>query len=188
MKESEIVRGYAQAVLGVAQGEGMLDQVERELTQFKEFLQKNHPFQEFLKDPAVAPEGKLKAMAEVLGETVSGATLNAMALPVLQGRGDLLLKIIEAFFGLAAASRKKVTALVTVAVSLSRETEEKLEKALSDLINEPVFLKISVDPSLLGGIVVRMGERIIDGSVRGQLLRLKEQISREILMEKGRSI
>lgn len=185
--KSEIVRGYAQAMLMVAAGEEMLDQVEQDLTQFKKVLEKNSAVLEFLKDPKVAPEGKEKAVGEILGTDVSQITLHQTALAIGQGRGELLLEIIEAFFHLASESRKKATAEVVTAVPLSEETGKKLEQVLSELIGEAVFLKKAVDPSLLGGLVVRVGERIIDGSVRGQLQRMREGISREILTEKGRS-
>jgi F-type H+-transporting ATPase subunit delta len=184
----EIVRGYAQAMLMVAAGEEMLDQVEQELTQFKKVLEKNSSILEFLKDPKVAPEGKEKAVGEILGGDVSQITLHQVMLAIGQGRGELLPDIIDEFFRFAAESRKRTTAEVVTAVPLSEETGQKLEQVLSELIGEAVFLKKAVDPSLLGGLVVRVGERIIDGSIRGQLLRLKEGLSREILTEKGRSI
>lgn len=184
---AEIVRGYAQAMLMVAAGEEMLDQVEQELTQFKKVLEKNSAVLEFLKDPKISPEGKEKAAGEILGGEVSQITLHQIMLAIGQGRGELLLDILDEFFRLASESRKKATAEVVTAVPLTEETGKKLEEVLSGLIGEAVFLKKAVDPSLLGGLVVRVGERIIDGSVRGQLLRMREGISREILTEKGRS-
>ena len=186
IKGSEIIRGYAHAILWVAQGEGMLDRVEQDLAQFKEVLEKNYPLQAFLKDPKVTSEGKQKAIAEILGREVSGMTLSHISLVIGQERGDLLLEIVEQFFHLAAESRRKITAEVTTAVPLPEETRKKLEKVFSELIGQAVFLKTSVDPSLLGAIVVRIGERIIDGSIRGQLDRLREGISKDILAEKGR--
>ncbi|MFQ5780407.1 MAG: FoF1 ATP synthase subunit delta, partial [Nitrospiria bacterium] len=73
------------------------------------------------------------------------------------------------------------TAKVVTAVPLSKETEKKLVETLSDLIGGAVFLEKSIDPALLGGIVVQIGERIIDGSLRGQLNRLREEISMKIM-------
>ena len=134
-------------------------------------------------------EGKRKALAEILlGKEVSGTTLRQIASAIEQDRGDLLLQIMEDFFRLAAESRQKITAEVTTAVPISEETRNRLEKTFSDLVGEAVFLKTLVDPSLLGGLLVRVGERIIDGSIRGQLLRMREGMSREILTEKGRSV
>ncbi len=79
-----------------------------------------------------------------------------------------------------------MTARVITAVPLSEDLEKKLEKTLSDLTGETVFLKKSVDPAILGGIVIQMGERIIDGSLRRRLSGLREEISGRILAEKGK--
>lgn len=186
-RESEVIRAYAQSILQVAQGEGVLDRVERELSQFKELLEKNDSLQEFLKDPKITSEGKQKAVGEILGGDVSGVTRHQIALILSQERAPLLLKIVEEFFRLATESRKKLTARVTTAVPLSEETGKKMEKILSEMAGEPVFLKNSVDPSILGGAVIRIGERIIDGSIKGQLLRLREGIAKKILTEKGKA-
>jgi F-type H+-transporting ATPase subunit delta len=186
--KSEIAQGYARAMLMVAAGEEMVDRVEQELTQFKAVLEKNGSVLEFLKDPKVAPEGKEKAIVEIFGGEISQITLHQVALAIGQGRGELLVDIIDEFFRLASESRKKATADVVTAVPLSEETGKKLEEVLSELIGEAVFLKKTVDPSLLGGLVVRVGERIIDGSIRSQLHRLREGISRELLTEKGRPV
>ncbi len=78
----------------------------------------------------------------------------------------------------AGASRGKLTAQVKTAVPLTAETEKRLEEVLSKLAGQRVFLKTSVDPTLLGGVVVRLGGRIIDGSVKGRLDRLRAVISK----------
>ena len=77
---------------------------------------------------------------------------------------------------------------MTTAVPLSDAVAKKVEATLSDLAGQSVFLKMSVDPSILGGITVQLGDRIIDGSLKGQLDHLREGISRKILTEKGRSL
>ena len=187
IKVSDIIRGYAQAILSVAEREGMLDKVEQELTRFKEVVEKDASLQEFPKDPRVTSEGKQKAVAEILRREVSTISLHHISMAIEHGRAGLLLKVVEDFFSLAAASRRKVTAEVTTAVPLSEETGKKMENLLSEMIGEAVFLKTSVDPSLLGGMVIRVGERIIDGSIRSQFRRLKERISKDILTGKGRS-
>lgn len=185
MMESDIVRGYAHAILDVARAEGMLDRVEQELTQFLGVLEKNYTLQEFLKDPKVTSKGKQKAIAEILGREVSEITLRQIALAIEQERGSLLLKIVEHFFRLAAESRRKITTEVTTAVPVSEETRKELEEVFSELVGQAVYLKTSVDPSLLGSVVVRIGERIIDGSVQRQLDRLRQGIHKGILAEKG---
>ncbi|MFQ5579700.1 MAG: ATP synthase F1 subunit delta [Nitrospiria bacterium] len=182
-----VASGYSQAILAVARAEGLLDKVEGELTQLQEVLEKNPSLLDFLKDRKVTREGKEKALGEILGESVSSVTRHHVSLVADQGRGLLLPEIVRSFFRLAAESRKKTTARIVTAVPLSEATEKNLEKTLSGILGEAVFIKKSVDPSLLGGIVVHMDERIIDGSLRGRLNRLRGEISTKILSEKGRT-
>jgi len=182
---SEIARGYSQALLSLAQSESLRDRVESELTELREALASSGDLLAFLKDPKVTSEGKVKALDEILGEGVSQITRAQLALAVGQGRSGLLPQIIDTFFQLAAESRRKLTAKVTTAVALSEEMAQKVEATISGLAGEPIFLKRAVNPNLLGGIVIQLGDRIIDGSLSSQFRQFQEGISRTILTEKG---
>lgn len=83
------------------------------------------------------------------------------------------------------AFRKEGSAEVITAIPLSKKAQKSVERVLSELAGEGVTIKMSVDPTLLGGIFVRIGEQIIDVSIRGQLDRLKEGIYKEILAHEG---
>jgi len=183
-----VIEGYAEALLAVAKSENSVDQVEKELTDLRDAFSANHDLIAFLKDPKVTAEGKRKAVAELLGDQVSQLVHFQIALAIEQNRAALLPAIIDHFFGLTSESRKKITAKVTTAVPLSEKATEKIEATLSELVGEAVFMKMSVDPDILGGITVHLGDRIIDGSLKGQLDHLREGISRKILTEKGRSL
>jgi len=185
---AEIAVGYSQALLSLAESEGLRDQVEAELTELSAAFSANGDLLTFLKDPKVKNEGKSQALADLLGEGVSRITRTQLSLALEQGRGPILPEILDTFFRLAAESRRKLTAKVTTAVALSGEMTKKVESSISALAGEPIFLKRSVDPDLLGGIVIQLGDRIIDGSLRSQFKQLQEGISKKILTEKGRSL
>ncbi|MFQ5543241.1 MAG: ATP synthase F1 subunit delta [Nitrospiria bacterium] len=187
-KNGNIAQGYSQGLLSIAQGEGLTDQVEGELSDLREALSSNGDLLTFLKDPKVTSEGKKKALADILGAGVSHITHYQIALAIEQGRGACLPEIIDVFFQLAAESRRKLTAKVTTAVPLSEEMAQKVEETISNLAGEPIFLKRAVNTDLLGGIVIQLGDRIIDGSLSSQFKQLQEGISRKILTEKGRSV
>jgi F-type H+-transporting ATPase subunit delta len=127
--KSEIAQGYARAMLMVAAGEEMVDRVEQELTQFKAVLEKNGSVLEFLENPKVAPEGKEKAIVEIFGGEISQITLHQVALAIGQGRGELLLDIIDEFFRLASESRKKATADVVTAVPCRKKPEKNWRRS-----------------------------------------------------------
>jgi len=183
--KKEILRGYGQALLAVARCEGLLDQVELELTGLRDAFTRNSDLAEFMRDAKVTSEGKRKAISEIMGEETSPLTRAQLGFAIDQGRGAYLPGIIDSFFALSAESRKKLTAKVVTAIPVSDRTKQIIEQTLSELVGEPVFLKTSVDPGLLGGITIHLGERIIDGSLKGQLDQLMKGLSRKILTEKG---
>ncbi len=173
MRADSVVKGYASSLFHVAQPEDLVEVVEDELYRLKEVLQKNSELREFLSNLRIAPEGKKKAVVEIFGKGVSSVTLNHLNLVIDQGRQRKLVPIIEEFFALAAAAREKVTAEVITSIPLSEKMAEKLRRALTKATKKQVFLKPRVDPSILGGAIVRVENKIIDGSVRHQLEQMR---------------
>lgn len=169
MKDDSVVKGYAESLFHVAKSEDLVEVVEDELYKLKEVLQKNAELSEFLSNLRIAPEGKKKALMEIFGKEASPVTLNHLNLVIDQGRQRKLVPIIEEYFALAAAAREKVTAEVITSVPLSEEMAEKLARELTKVTKKQVFLKSRVDPSILGGAIIRVENKIIDGSLRHQL-------------------
>lgn len=182
IKKSETINRYAQAILAVAAGEGMIDQVEEDLSLIKEALKGNDTLRQFLKNPQIAHGEKQEAAMEIFGSKVSGIVLQQIALVIGQNRGDLLLNIIDELFRLANESRRKKIGRITTAIPLPEAIERRLERVLSEYIGKVVILKNLVDPSILGGFILQIDEQIIDASIQGQLGRLREEISKEIPM------
>jgi len=173
MRADLVVKGYAAALFHLAKSEDLIEVVEDELYRLKEVLQGNSELREFLSNLRIAPEGKKKAVMEIFGKRVSSVTLHHLNLVIDQGRQRKLLPIIEEFFALAAAAREKVTAEVITSIPLSEKMAEKLRRALTKATKKQVFLKPRVDPSILGGAIVRVENKIIDGSVRHQLEQMR---------------
>jgi len=173
MRDDSVVRGYAEALFQVAKSEDLIEVVEDELYRLKETLHGNSELREFLSNLRIAPEGKKKALMEIFGKKVSSVTLNHLNLLIDLGRQRKLLPIIEEFAALAAAAREKVTAEVITSIPLSGEMVEKLSRELTKATKKQVFLKPRVDPSILGGAIVRVENKIIDGSLRHQLGQLR---------------
>jgi F-type H+-transporting ATPase subunit delta len=177
MKGDSVVKAYAEGLFVVARSEDLVEVVEDELYRLKEVLQGNAELREFLSNLRIAPEGKKKALTEIFGKDISPITLNHLNLIIDQGKQRKLVPIIEEFTTLAAAAREKVTAEVTTSVPLSEQMAEKLRRVLTKVTKKQVFLNSRVDPSILGGAIVRVENKIIDGSLRNQL----EQIRRSMV-------
>ena len=168
------VDGYAAALVEVARAEGSLPQVENELFSVARTFESSDELREALTDPSL-PAARRRAIVEnLLGGKASPITINLVAFVVEVGRARDLPAIIDRVVERAAAERKHAVAEVRSAVALDARRRDKLAKALSKNLGLEVEVKVIVDPSVLGGAAVRVGDTVIDGTVRHRLDELKE--------------
>jgi F-type H+-transporting ATPase subunit delta len=173
----QLVTGYAEALFKVVQAEGELDRVEDELFRFGKLLEQNHELKQALSDQGVDKQQREKVLDELLSDKVSPHTLGLLGFIVTQGRARQLPQILEQVSQLAAEARQSVVAEVRTAVPLDDSQQAELAKSLSSATNKKVTVKVIVDPSVLGGVVAKVGDTVIDGSIKHRLDQLKEQVS-----------
>ncbi|HWC13308.1 MAG TPA: ATP synthase F1 subunit delta [Actinomycetota bacterium] len=172
-----LVQGYAEALFKVVQAEGELDRVEDELFRFGKLLEQNHELKQALSDQGIDKEQREKVLEELLVDKVSPHTLGLLSFIVTQGRARQLPQILEQVSQLAADARQMVVAEVRTAVPLDDKQQADLAVSLSKATNKRVTVKVIVDPSVLGGVVAKVGDTVIDGSIKHRLDQLKEQVS-----------
>jgi F-type H+-transporting ATPase subunit delta len=175
---SDLARGYAKALFQVALAEGALEQVEDELFRFARIVENETKLREALTDPSVESEHRAKMVQELLGNKVSPHTLHIIAFIVQQGRARELSKIIDSLVQLAAEERSKAVAEVRSATPLDEQQRDKLKDAIARATGKQVELKVLVDPAVIGGLLVRVGDQVFDGTVRRRLELAKEHIGR----------
>ena len=175
---SDAARGYAQALFQIAQAEGALEQVEDELFRFARTLESENRLREALTDISLPPEHRTKMVQELLGDKASPHTVNTLSFLVQQGRARDLPKIIDSLVQLAAEERSKAVGEVRTAVQLDESERDKLRDAISKATGKQVELKVIVDPNVIGGLLVRVGDQVFDGTVRRRLQQAKEGIGR----------
>ena len=175
---TDLARGYAHALFQVAQAEGALEQVEDELFRFARIVENETRLREALTDPGVEPEHRARMVQELLGPKASPHATNIIAFLVQQGRARELSKIIDSLVELAAEERRKAVAEVRSAVPLDGDQRQKLTDAIAKATGKQVELKVLVDPAVLGGLLVRVGDQVFDGTVRRRLQTAREHIGR----------
>jgi len=173
MANEPVARAYAEALLHIARVEGVVDAVEEELRSLQNVLRTHYELKGFLDNQAVTKEGKLDAIGRLFAGKMSAITVNFLNTVVERARHRLLEDIADQYIALVSAFREQVTAEVVTAVPLPEETAERLRKALSRMVNKDVLIRQSVDESILGGAIVKIGDRIIDGCVRKKLQNLR---------------
>jgi F-type H+-transporting ATPase subunit delta len=130
-----------------------------------------------LRHPRVPPADKKKKLSAALAGKVSATTLKFLELLIDKKRFDLFPVIVVGFGQLVAEKNKTAKAVVRTARALSLEAQAKLKKGLSDFSGKNVELDLKDDPELIGGVVVRLGDWVLDASLRGRLKNLKETMN-----------
>jgi F-type H+-transporting ATPase subunit delta len=176
MAHDPINTGYARALLETAQAEGVVQQIEEELFRLRELLKSNPNLLEFLKDPNVTREGKRHALDELFQGRAHPLELNTLLTISDMDRTSHLQQIIEEFIALAAATRQKVSGEIITTIALDDATLARLSAELSRITGKSVQLFQKVDPAILGGAIIKVGEQVIDGSLRRKLNQIKENL------------
>jgi F-type H+-transporting ATPase subunit delta len=174
----ELIRGYAEALFSVVRAEDELDTVEDELFRFGKLVESNYELKQALEDRGVDLAQRVKLLEELLGDKVSRHTLGLLTFIVTQGRARQLPQILDELSAMAAEARNSVVAEARSAVPLDEGQRRDLAEALAKATGKKVELKVIVDPTVLGGVVTKVGDTVIDGSVRHRLEQLKEQVRR----------
>ena len=168
------VDGYANAIFEVAKAEGSLEAVENELFQFGQVFSRSDQLREKLTDQSLPAEKRQAIVEDLLGQKASPLTVNLVSFLVGSGRAGELPEIIDRLVKKAAAERQHEVAEVRSAIPLDGEQRRRLTEALERATGKQVELKVIVDPGVIGGLVARVGDTVIDGTVRKRLDQLKE--------------
>ncbi|MEA2433748.1 MAG: F-type H+-transporting ATPase subunit delta [Actinomycetota bacterium] len=172
----ELIQGYAEALFRVVQAEGEIDRVEDELYSFGKLLEANHELKQALSDQGLDKDQRGKILDELLADRVSPHTLGLLEFVVDQGRGRQLPEILSRLSALAAEARQAVVAEVRTAIALDDEQKRQLADALSKATGKKVEVKVTVDASVIGGVYAKVGDTVIDGTVKSRLQQLKDQV------------
>jgi len=164
---------YAAAFLAVISAEDTLGEVEDELFRFARILEGNDQLLETLSDPHIEPARRQQVVVDLLGGKAQPTTVNLVGLVVGNGRARELPGIVDSLVGLRAASREAAVARVRSAIALSDEQVARLAESLGRATGKNVEVKVTVDPTVQGGLVAQVGDTVIDGSVRRRLEQLR---------------
>jgi ATP synthase F1 delta subunit len=173
----EIAEVYARALFEAASESGALDRVHDELNQFVDALDDSRELQLFLFSPYFSSEEKKDGVDRVL----SGAddrTVNFLKLLAERHRMPAIFRIRRRFNDLWAEENKLLPVSVTSAVELDEGLVNDIGKRIEEQTGRKVELRSTVDPDVLGGLVVRVGNMVLDASVRNRLEQLRKQVTK----------
>ena len=178
MRDIRIAKPYAQALYDAAVEQEALDRIVGEANQIVSLAQDSEDFEGFLTNPILSPQFKSEMFQQLLSETIHPLTLNFLLLLASKQRERFLVAILQAFLELVDLKAGRVVAQVISAVPLSDAQQADLVQQLSDYSGAEVRLELSEDSTIKGGIIVRLGDTVFDGSVATQLQRLRSLLAR----------
>jgi len=152
-----------------AERAGQLDEVEDELFRFGRIVAGSTELRSALTDSAAPAASRTALVRRLLGERAKPATVRLVETLVAHPRGRSLEAGLDTYMRLAAERRDRVVALVTTAIPLSAAQRERLGASLARIYGRAVHINADVDPEVLGGVLVQIGDEIIDGTIAGRL-------------------
>lgn len=173
---SDRTDAYADACLAVARAEGQLGAIEDDLFRFTRTFEGNDSLRMALTDPVMPAARRISVVEELMGGKALPASTALISAIVGAGRASELPEIVNTFLEKAASERDHEVAEVRSAIPLDESQQQRLAAALSQATRKQVEVKVVVDASVLGGLVARIGDTVIDGSVRHRLEQLKGTI------------
>jgi len=169
---------YASALFDLAKEAAKVKEVEADLSRFQGLLDQSEDLVRMVRSPVIATDDQAKAIGAILAKAgIGGLAANFLNLITRNRRLFAAADMIKGFKALAAKDRGEATANVSSAVPLTSAQVAELKKTLKESIGKDVALDTRVDPSLLGGLVVKVGSRMIDSSLKTKLQSLKGSLS-----------
>jgi len=177
MIESKVATKYATALFGTAKRTDQVESISHDLEAISNLLRKNALLKNFLESPQVLERDKKELISSTFKPLISEALFSFLMLVVSKHRIQYLLSMDEEFQQLVKEDKGIVEARLITARSADQSLVDQIRQELEESTGKKVEIKLELDPYLLGGIVIILGDKIIDRSIRYQLGQLREQIS-----------
>ena len=179
MKNMVIARRYAKALLLIGKEDGQAESYREELDNIAGLVTGEKELEQAITNPLYDAAGRRKVLHAIIDKLYLSDTMKAFLLLVFdKGRIGFLSNINEFYKKLADELRGIARASLVSATELSSETIDKIRSTMSKMTGKDVVLDVEQDPLLIGGVVSRIGDLVLDGSIRTQLLNMRESLKR----------
>lgn len=176
MKDTAVASRYALALFETARQRGHEEAVAQGLFSAVSVLRQSDKLGSVLQHPLLSCQDKKRLLLKALGEKYSPLFEDFIELLLERKRLNMLPWIAQQFDKKSREVRGEVKAKVVSAIPISDSQEKSLERILSEATEKKVTVDVSVDPNILGGLVIRIEDKVLDHSIMGQLRRMREHI------------
>lgn len=172
-----VTKRYATALFDMATEENAVERYASEIEVVLEAIEDAPEFVAVLQNQKVTLQDKIDVVENIFGEKLSTSIVGLMVLVVKKGRQDFLVPIFETFLEMVRTQKGILKATVTSAVPLSKPQLEAIQKQLVTNTKSEIEIETIVDETIIGGLIIRVGDKVVDASVAGKMQALKKQLS-----------
>jgi F-type H+-transporting ATPase subunit delta len=180
MSEIQVASRYAKSLIDLAQEQNVLEPVHRDIELFIQVCKENPVLRAVLQNPIIGPDKKEAILEELFTDRFHPMILSYFKIVVNKGRSEILYATAKEFINEYNIRKNIVKATVSSATPLSEENKKQLERMVRDFTKGDVILETKVDPDLIGGYILKIGDRQFDASISNSLRKLKKEFNIQI--------
>ena len=177
MSEIQVASRYAKSLIDLAVEQNALEEVRTDMEFFLRTLRENPTLKAVLKNPILGPDKKSGILTQLFASRLHPMIITFFGIVVRKGRSEVLFETAKEFINAYNILKNIVKATVTTAAPLSQENIKQVEDVIKQSTHGEIILTAKVDPSLIGGFVLKVGDRQFDTSLSTQLNKLRKEFS-----------
>lgn len=180
MSEIQVASRYAKSLIDLAEEQASLEAVKADIESFIKTMRQNSQLQAVLKNPIIGTDKKISILNELFGASFHKIILSFFKIVVAKGRSAILYTTAKEFINEYNVKKGIVHAVVTSAEALTEEQKSKIIALVTEATKAQIVLDAKVDPDLIGGFVLTVGDRQVDTSIASSLNKLKKEFAQKV--------
>jgi F-type H+-transporting ATPase subunit delta len=176
MLRNQVAERYAQALFDLAKEDKALEETENQFHEIVNVVNSNDELKQLLNHPKLSNDQKKETLTKVFEKELSNYLMNFIKILIDKGRVDYLQAIYQQFKKLVDTQQNRLEVQVISPINLSKKYQDKLKLKLEDTTKKEIALKLKVQPELLGGLILKIGDKVIDGSLLNHLKKLENTL------------
>ena len=175
MSEIQVASRYAKSLIGLAEEQNALEQIRKDIELFIETCRENPKLQAILKNPIIGLDKKSNILEGLFADKVHKVILSFFKILIRKSRSEILYATAKEFINQYNILKNVVMATVTSATPLSNENISQIEAVVKKATKGEVILTVQIDPDLIGGFILKVGDKQFDSSISSKLSKLKKE-------------
>ncbi len=181
MSEIKVASRYAKSLIDLAQEQDSLEPIKNDIELFIDICQANPTLRAILKNPIISPDKKNNILSAVFADKLDLVILSFFKIVINKGRSSILYVTAKEFINEYNVRKNIVRAIVTSAVPLNEENKRRIENIVTRATRGEAILVEKVDPKLIAGFVLKVGDQQVDTSIFSQLQKLRKEFAQKVI-------